>query len=44
MFSELSYAVAEEDGQVEVCVEVTPTLERSVSVQMETQDGGAIGG
>ncbi len=43
MFSESSYNVAEMDGQVEVCVIVTSTLERSVTVEVTTQDGGATG-
>ncbi len=42
-FSESSYSVAEMDGQVEVCVNVTSTLERSVTVEVTTQDGGATG-
>ncbi len=44
MFSESSYSVAEVDGQVEVCVNVMSTLERTVTVEVETQDDGGAKG
>ena len=38
-----SYTVDESDGTVEVCVVLTGTIERNVSVTISTSDGSTIG-